>query len=26
MKENISCVLTDDLLSFLYLIWTNFIK
>jgi len=26
MKENISCVLTDDLFSFLYLIWTNFIK
>jgi hypothetical protein len=26
MKENISCVLTDDLFSFHYLIWTNFIK
>jgi len=26
MKENISCVLTDDLFSFLYFIWTNFIK
>jgi hypothetical protein len=26
MKENISCVLTDDLFSFLYLIWTNSIK
>jgi hypothetical protein len=26
MKENISCVLTDDLFSFRYLILTNFIK
>jgi hypothetical protein len=26
MKENIRYVLTDDLFSFLYFIWTNFIK